>query len=106
MHTIKFSHQYKKMPKHIGITKVHDVAVVEYADLTPEQIEEDTAIVGGGNYELPQGRLIWITLESTQFPNIPARWGTMRSFTEKKYQYYRSLIGRGVRIEIIKSKDV
>lgn len=98
---IKFSHIYKKFPTNwnSGITYIKDIALVDYKDLTPEQIEEDTAIVGGGNYPLPQTRLIWILLWTTGMKPSSA-WGTMRRYTPQKFDYYSKLVGHEVKIVV------
>jgi len=80
-------------------TWIKDIAVVDYNDLTPEQIENDTAIVKGGNYPLPQTRLIWIKLWSVTI-NGWFEWATMRRYTPEKYRYYSSIVGEQVKIEI------
>ena len=97
MNTIKFSHLYKKMPPILNPTYLKDVAIIDYKLLTPEQIEQDTAIVGGGNYPLPHTRLIWLKLWTEGH-----EWGTMRRYTPGKWDYYSRLVGSEVNIQIVK----
>ena len=105
MKTIKFSHRYKKMPEGVEYldTWIKDVAVVDYAELTEEEIEQDTAIVSGGNYPLPKTRLIWLKLWSETIDG-GFEWGTLRRFTPQKFDYYSGLSGQQVKIEIVKKK--
>lgn len=102
MNEIKFSHRYVKMPQYVEHleTFIKDVAVIEYKDLTPEQIEQDTAIVGGGNYQLPKGKLIWIKLW-TPTVNGAHEWGTMRPYRPWTFEYYKKLRGLPVTITIL-----
>lgn len=93
MITIKFSHKYKKMPPVLTGTYIKDIAIIDYKDLTPEEIKLDTETVDGQFYELPKTRLIWIKLWS-EF----GEWGTLRRYTPEKYKYYRSHVGEEVRI--------
>lgn len=106
MRTIKFSHLYKKMPQGVELcdTWLKDIALIDYSELTPEEIEQDTAIVGGGNYPLPHMRLIWLKLWTDCFPE-PKEWGTMRPYNQGKFDYYKSLIGQQVKIEIVKGDN-
>lgn len=100
---IKFSHVYKKMPSGVQWcdTYIKGVKVIEYSSLTPEEIEIDTAIVGGGNYKLPTGKLIVIELWTDCLPE-PKAWATMRSWDQEKERYYRRLLGQQVKIVIDK----
>lgn len=62
MKKIVFAHLFKKMPYDMRQTFVKDVGVIDFKDLTLAQIAEDTEIVGGGFYQLPKSRLIWVKL--------------------------------------------
>lgn len=103
MNKITFTHRYEKMPAQVEYldTYIEDVAETSFVALTPEEIEKDTAIVGGGHYQLPNCELIHIKLWSITI-NGPVRWGTYRPFTKEKFDYYRGLRGSQVQIEIKK----
>ena len=101
--TIKFSHQYLKMPTMVdGETPVTQatlltVFVVERKTLSPEFITYDTAYIDGDHasyYELPkQGNVIILLLQSTPQQCNPELWTTVRRWTTEKERYYRSGIG-------------
>ena len=99
--TIKFSHRYLKMPHGVEYldTWLVKLRVIDFSELTQEQIEQDTAIVGGGNYELPKGKLLWLGLYSDALPE-PKAWQTIRRWTPEKEAYYRGLLGKQVSIKI------
>lgn len=80
-------------------TYIKSVTHKDYYDFTPDEIEKDTAIVGGGNYELPKCRLIIILLWTDCLPK-PIEWSTLRRWTPEKMTYYLSLVGQQVIIEI------
>lgn len=103
MARIVFSHLYNKMPYGVQYlsTWVTDVSIIEFNDLTPEEIQQDTAIVGGGNYQLPHMKLIKIDLWSDTI-NGAHKWATLRPYTPEKYEYYRGLRGQTVSIVIEK----
>ena len=98
---IKFLHKYVKMPPDVESldTYIKRIVVTQYSALTPDQIEKDTALVGGGHYELPRDWLIKIELYSDT-PGGAFEWATMRRFTEYKFDYYKSLEGKQVIIKI------
>lgn len=80
-------------------TWIKDVAVIEYDQLTEEEIRIDTETVDGKFYQLPKMRLIWIKLWSDTIDG-GKEWGTMRPYNPEKFQYYKSLIGQQVGIII------
>lgn len=102
MQTIRFSHFYKKMPPMVELldTSIKDIAVINYKDLTSEEIIKDTETVDGKFYFLPKTKLIWIKLWSITI-NGGFEWGTMRMYTNQKFLYYKSLIGKRVNIQIL-----
>lgn len=101
MNTIHFSHRYKKMPPGVEYleTWITDVILKDYVQLTPHEIKQDTETVDGQFYKLPETTLIVITLWSNCLPK-PVTWKTMRRWTKEKYEYYKSLKGQQVKIEI------
>jgi hypothetical protein len=102
MQTIKFSHVYKKMPEHVTYlqTYVTEVLATHYDDLSEEFIRLDTEYAGG-YYDLPKTKLLIIELWSDTI-NGGHRWQTVRPWTKQKEEYYRSLRGQQVKIEIKK----
>ncbi len=92
MRTITFSHRYKKMPHGVEWldTWIKDVSVIDYSQLTEEQIKLDTETMDGKFYPLTQGRLIWIKLYSDSLPK-PTEWGTLRPFKKEKFKIYKNL---------------
>lgn len=107
MKQIRFAHLFKKMPRDTRETFIKDVGVIDFKDLTLAQIAEDTEIVGGGFYQLPKSRLIWVKLWTTTPAGTAEgkEWMTYRRFTEKNIEYYTSLIGESVEIVILKPDD-
>lgn len=101
---IKFSHRYTKMPEHVEYLETFVVSAtkVRYGSLTQQQIDQDTAIVGGGYYTLPQVDLLHIVLWSDTIGGGKT-WGTYRPWNPEKEAYYRTLCGKSVRIVIDKS---
>ena len=104
MITIEFSHWYKKFPKSFEGTKTSlvGVKVVNLEDLDKKFIEEDTAILGGGHYELPAtGKYMILGLITTK---VGVRcihvWQTIRRYTPEKEAYYRAHVNEEVRIEV------
>lgn len=97
---IRFSHLYKKMPSTFENTIIVDVSVVDYMDLTLEEIEKDTETVDGEFYPLPPGKLIWIKLRTGE-----KEWGTMRRYKVEKFKYYIRNIGKKVNILIDKNAN-
>jgi len=101
MNKIKFNHYFKKMPDSIELldTWIKDIGIIDYKNLTPEQIEQDTAIRSGGNYTLPKTKLIWIKLWSYTIHG-GIEWATLRRYTPQKFEYHSSLVGQQVKVEI------
>ena len=98
---IKFSHRYKKMP--LGVDTfcesiVLDIEVTHFDGLTLDFIKYDTEY-DGGFYELPKTKLLVI-----QILTEGIRWTTVRRWTPKKEKWYKSLIGKEVKIIILKDK--
>ena len=89
------------MPPVLSGTFIKDIAVIDFGNLTPEQIERDTETVDGKYYQLPQTRLIWIKLWSEY-----GEWATLRRFTPEKYKYYREHVGQEVHIAIVPDDTV
>lgn len=103
--TIKFSHRYKKMPlgvEHLD-TWINDIALIDFKNLTLEQIKQDTETVDGQFYELPKTKLICIKLWTVTI-NGAHIWATMRRWTPEKEIYYRGLKGKEVNIVIEEKK--
>ena len=91
---IKFSHLYEKMPPDFQVSQLITVEIVNLEDLDPLFLDQDTAIQGGGHYQLPKkGKFMILHLESSVM-NIP--WQTIRRWTQKKEEYYKRYIGRFV----------
>lgn len=80
-------------------TWIKDIALIEYKDLTPEEIEKDTETVSGVFYQLPKTKLIWIKLWTPTI-NDGHEWGTLRRYTPEKFEYYSKLVGQQVKIAI------
>lgn len=83
-------------------TYVKAVDLVDYKELTPEQVKTYTETVDGQFYQLPHDTLIVVHLWSETI-NGGFEWATMRRFTPWKFEYYRGLRGQEVNIEIKKT---
>ena len=94
--TIKFSHYYKKMPAVLSPTYLKGVRLKHYNDLTEDFIREDTETVDGSFYDLPKTHLLILDLWTEG-----KYWTTVRRWTPEKEKYYRSLVGKEVRIEVV-----
>lgn len=92
MPAIKFSHRYRKMPPDPNPSRLLGVLVANRATLHSAFVEYDTAIIGGGNYPLPSGKVLVLLLQAES----GELWTTIRRWTPDKEQYYRGL--RGVRL--------
>lgn len=94
------------MPQGVEYTEtwIKDIALIDYKDLTPEEIKQDTETIDGQFYELPKTRLIWIKLWSTTI-NGGHEWATLRRYTPDKYKYYSGLVGKEVKIVIDNEKN-
>lgn len=93
--TIKFSHQYKKMPVILEPTFLKSVRVKHYNELTEEFILKDTETVDGQFYQLPKTQLLILDLWTEG-----EYWHTVRRWTPEKEKYYRSLVGQEVKIVV------
>jgi len=80
-------------------TWIKDIALIDYKDLSEEQIKLDTETVTGEFYALPKTRLIWIKLWTIGMKK-DAEWTTLRRYTPEKFDYYSTLVGQEVKIEI------
>ena len=97
MPTIKFSHKYTKMPDGFERSRLIAVFVTDRDKLCKEFIEYDTAIVGGGHYPLPRGKLLVLLLQVMESSQL---WNTMRRWTPEKEQYYRGSCGERAECEV------
>lgn len=100
MNIIKFSHRYKKMPAGVEHCEsfVCDVQVQHYCTLPEAFIKYDTEF-DGGFYKLPNTKLLIITIITDN-----EKWTTVRRYTSEKEKWYRSLIGKNVKIIISKTQ--
>lgn len=89
MPAIKFSHRYHKMPPDPDPSRLIEVLVANRATLHSAFVEYDTAIIGGGNYPLPSGKVLVLLLQAES----GELWTTIRRWTPDKEQYYRGLRG-------------
>lgn len=101
MPTIRFSHQYIKMPADTGDTYLLEVLRTKRSDLHDIFVNYDTEYDKGW-YELPDGELIVLLLLS-YVPNASGGndailWTTTRTWSPGKEKYYRALRGFPVKI--------
>lgn len=106
--TIKFSHEYYKMPRILDKSKTYLIgaSVIHYKGLPEGFIEYDTGYSNGIeqlNYPLPKTNLIILTL-FTDSEQTAIVWTTVRRYTPAKYDYYQDLIGKEVTIKIEEDK--
>lgn len=96
---IKFDHIYWKMPPAEMMlqnrTKLLQVFPISFEDMSPDFIQYDTAIKGGGNYELKPGNYLMLFLTTGRYT-----WTTLRKFNQENYDYYTKNLGRFFKIEI------
>jgi len=102
---IKFSKDYRKLP-YRGLSNARLLLVLKthYSELSEGFIKYDTEYLdGSGYYELPKTALLLLvfTLNST----FPVIFTTLRRWTPKKEEYYRSKQGELFKIEIKKKND-
>lgn len=108
MPTIKFSHEYDKLPIADLSACLLDVLVIDRKELHESFIEYDTrylewVYVGHiripkvKNYPLPSGKVLVLLLLSK---NQKRLFTTIRRWTPEKEKYYRNLRGQEVKIEI------
>lgn len=103
---IKFSHRYPKIhdQKTAQLLAVKTARRVEF---TKEFIDYDTLFVKddegnfGGYFPLPEGNYIVLLFLGNEY--IP--FTTVRRFTEEKFKYYHSSIGKIFDIRIKKEED-
>lgn len=97
---IKFSHRYPKLDVLAGTNneaRLLDVHPVQLELLSPDFLDYDTAIEGGGFYPLPtKGRFLMLIFAR---PDGIGLFTTLRRWTPKKEQYYRGLIGQRFTVE-------
>lgn len=89
MKKIKFSHNYTKMSCDTHTSVLLEVFIVDRNDLHDVFVEYDTRIRDGGNYPLPNGKLLVLLLEN----GAGSLWTTIRRWTIDKEKYYMSSIG-------------
>lgn len=116
MISIKFSHEYLKMPDEISwgngmANPTYLMAVIPFEDesCSKKFIDYDTVYIGKDpddkeyHYELPQGKKILLLLQ-TESPCVDGQgahnWTTIRRFTPEKYDYYKKHLGEKVKIEV------
>jgi hypothetical protein len=94
---VKFSHLYTKMicDNCRRYAKLIQVIKVNYNDLSKFFIEYDTRFYVGNHYELPKEDLIILFLLTDD-----RLWTTIRRYTSQKFEYYQSLVGQDVDIEV------
>lgn len=99
--TIKFTHPYRKLltgPQTIGEqVKLLQVFESDFSNLTAEFLEYDT---DAGAYRLPSAGpcIVLLFQKQTIVPNL---FTTVRPVKPGKMDYYQSLIGQTMNIEII-----
>ena len=101
MNKIKFSHDYPKLHEQT-LAVLLDIRKVSVDSLDNDFIEYDTkyyAKEGYGHYELPKNCDV-IILVFAGDKDIP--FTTVRRFTQKKYDWYFSLMGKEFTIVIEK----
>lgn len=84
-------------------TWIREINLIDFSDLSPDEIIKDTETIDASFYMLPKGKLIVIKLWSDTI-NGGHEWATMRRYTPEKYDYYRSIIGQDVEIVIEEEK--
>ena len=101
MATIRFSHNYTKLPPDPDPSNLLEVLTVDRSDLHRAFIEYDTHIVGGGHYNPPTGKLILLLLQSCGGEVFT----TIRRHTSDKHKYYLRLRGKPVHIVVEERKE-
>jgi hypothetical protein len=102
---IKFSHHYPKLHEQKSAQLI-SIEVCDRSDLSEQFIEYDTVYeiapaIGlcseaiNGHYPLPNGRYMILLFKGNH--RIP--FTTVRRFTEEKYRYYNSSLGKIFDIE-------
>ena len=88
--TIKFSHEYWKMPIDYSPSQLIAVIPINLEDLSSQFIEYDTRIRGGGHYNLPKKGRYLLLLLITKSGQL---WTTIRKWHVQKEAYYTDNIG-------------
>ena len=101
MATIRFSHNYTKLPLDPDPSTLLEVLTVDRSDLHRAFIEYDTHILCGGHYTLPTGKLILLLLQSCNGEVFT----TIRRYTPDKHKHYLRLRGKPVHIAIEERKE-
>ena len=115
MNIIKFSHNYFKIPYEEWIpntrltAKILEVLISEKKELSKDFIDYDIGFLEciskeeqkyrKGYYPLPDGKLLILLLLTTNSSGAHL-WTTIRRWTPEKEEYYKSLRGKVVLIEI------
>lgn len=98
MKSIKFSHEYIKMPDEVKESMLIEVLNVELSELSKEFLNYDTEATDGSTYKLPESGAYLLLLLYDQ-TNCEL-WTTLRRYTPEKEKYYRGEIGNLFKIEI------
>jgi len=97
MNQIKFSHKYPKLWSQKSATLLL-VKTINHTEVTEKLSDYDTIYsddeMGIKQYPLPKTMLIHLTFLGNE--NIP--FCTMRRYTLRKYEYYKSLVGEEFKI--------
>jgi hypothetical protein len=99
MPTIKFSHRYSKMAIQTECAKLLQVFVIEYSELSKQFIEYDTFYLDNGIefYPLPKSKLLVLLFQDGDNDYV---FTTIRRWTLKKEEYYKSLMGDILNVEV------
>lgn len=97
---IKFSHHYPKLGVLAGTNdeaRLLDAHPVQLELLSPDFLDYDTAIDGGGYYKLPRkGRYLMLIFAR---PDNVGLFTTLRRWTPEKERYYREMTGQRFKVE-------
>ena len=97
MKTIKFSHDYFKLPTRWedGEARLMSVWRIDLEKQDKQMLDEDTAICGGGNYPLPKkGEFILLFFEPLERnTDLIEGFTTIRRYTPQKWKYYCDAVG-------------
>lgn len=89
---IKFSHKYPKLHEQTS-ARLLTLAIQNKSDLSEKFLEYDTAYEGG-HYPLKDGKYMVLVFLGNEL--IP--FTTVRSYSEEKFEYYKSGIGATFKI--------
>lgn len=102
MRTIKFSHHYYKIPFNFEHTYLLDVWALRKEALSRAFIDYDTKFETEekktNHYKLPNAKVYLVLMLYSD----GELWTTVRAATKEKHDYYKSLIGQEVKIEVKK----